>query len=186
MLDPVETRPITAEDVLRRNSPWRECELWDGLPLVREPAGGQAEAVAARIVAPLGLHVRERALGWTFMSSQGFLLARDPDRMLASDGAYVSKERLPRVPEQDFVPLAPDFLIEVRSPDVTWEQTVMRCGLWITHGAGIAWAVEPLARKVAVFRADGTSEVLEGEGKASAAPVLPDFQVDLADLFEGL
>ena len=186
MLDPVETRPITAEDVLRRDSPWRECELWDGLPLVREPSGGQAEAVAARIVGPLSLHVREHGLGWVFLSSQGFLLARDPDRMLASDGAYVSKERLPKVPTQGFVPLAPDFLIEVRSPKDTWEQTVEKCGLWMAHGAGVVWAVDPRARKVAVFRADGTSEVLEGMGTASAAPVLPGFGVDLEDLFEGL
>ena len=186
MLDPVETRLTTAEDVLRRNSPWRECELWDGLPLVREPSGGQAEVVGTRIVGPLLLHVRERALGWTFMSSQGFLLARDPDRMLASDGAYVSKERLPEVPEQGFVPLAPDFLIEVRSPKDTWEQTVEKCGVWIAHGAGVVWAVDPPVRKVAVFRADGTSEVLEGTGTASAAPMLPDFQIDLQDLFDGL
>lgn len=186
MLEPVESRPITAEDVLRRNSPWRECEIWDGLPMVREPSGGRAEALGMRIMGPLHLHVRERALGWTFMSSQGFLLARDPDRMLASDGAYVSTERLPEIPTDGFVPLAPDFLIEVRSPKDTWEQTVEKCGVWIAHGAGVAWAVEPLARKVAVFRADGTSEVLEGEGTASAAPALPDFQVDLEDLFEGL
>ena len=186
MLDPVEARPITAEDVLRRNSPWRECEIWDGLPMVREPSGGRAEAVAARIVVPLGLHVRERGLGWVFLSSQGFLLARNPDRMLASDSAYVSKERLPEVPEQGFVPLAPDFLIEVRSPKDTWEQTVEKCGLWIAHGAGVVWAVDPPIRKVAVFRADGTSEVLEGTGRASAAPVLPEFDVDLEGLFEGL
>ena len=76
MLDSVNAKRLTAEDVLHANSPWRECELWDGLPLVREPSGGRAEVVGARIVGPLILYVRERDLGWVFLSSQGFLLAR--------------------------------------------------------------------------------------------------------------
>lgn len=186
MVDRVEARPLTAEDVLRANSPWRECELWDGLPMVREPSGGQSEVVGGRIVGPLFLHVRERDLGWVFLSSQGFLLARRPDRMLASDGSYVSKARLPTVPKRGFVPMAPDFAIEVKSPDDTWEETVEKCGLWIAHGAIVVWAVHPDAHKVAVFRANGESEVLSRDGLASAEPALPGFAVELSELFDGL
>jgi len=182
----MNTQRITAEDVLRRGSPWRDCEIWDGLPLVREPSGGWSDTVAARVVGPLVIHVRERDLGWVFLSSQGFLLARKPDRLLAADGAYVSKTRLPSIPRRAFVPLAPDFALEVRSPRDSWEATVEKCGIWIAHGTGVAWAIDPDASKVAVFRADGTSEVCEGTGTVDAAPVLPDFSLAVADLFRGL
>ena len=186
MLDRVSTKRITAEDVLKANGPWRDCEIWDGLPLVRDPSGGRAEVVAARVVAPLGVYVRERELGWVFLSSQGFLLARDPDRLLAADGAYLSRTRLPVVPHRGFVPMAPDFAIEVRSSNDTWEATVEKCGIWIAHGAGVVWAVDPDAQRVAVFRSNGESEVLERTGVAKARPALPEFSVNLQDLFEGL
>lgn len=186
MLHQVPTKRITAEDVLRANGPWRNCEIWDGSAVVRDPSGGRAEAVAARIVVPLGVHVRERDLGWVFLSSQGFLLARSPDRLLAADGAYLSKARLPVLPRRGFIPMAPDFAIEVRSPDDTWEATVEKCGIWIAHGAGVVWAVDPDEEKVAVFRGVGESEVLERVGQAEARPVLPGFGVHLADLFGGL
>jgi Uma2 family endonuclease len=186
MIRRVTSTYITAEDVLRRDSRWRDCEIWDGVPMVREPSGGWAEEVASRVVAPLAMHVRERTLGWVFLSSQGFLLARRPDRLLASDGAYVSKARLPSIPERGFIELAPDFAIEVRSPDDTWEKTVEKCGIWIAHGAGVVWGIDPLTRTAAIFR-PGEEPVVHGrEGRLDAAPVLPDFHLEVADLFEGL
>ena len=121
------------------------------------------------------------------MSSQGFLLARDPDRMLAPDGAYVSKERLPRVPTRGFIEMAPDFLIEVRSPDDSWESVVEKCRVWIAHGAGCAWAIDPLTHTLAEFRPARPPVVhRDPVAVACADPVLPDFTVSVADLFADL
>jgi len=90
----VTNKRVTAEDVLRCGSPYRDCELWDGAAIVCEPSGGESEIVAARVVGPLYHHVHTHRLGWTFLSSQGFLLARNPDRLLAPDGAFLSGERI--------------------------------------------------------------------------------------------
>ena len=46
MLYDMTTGKITAEDVLRPGGPWGDCEIWDGLPMVREPSGGRSEEVA--------------------------------------------------------------------------------------------------------------------------------------------
>ena len=185
-VDDVETRRITAEDVLRPDGPWQDCEIWDGLPMVREPSGGRAEFVASRVIVRLGRHVEANANGRVVLSSQGFLLARNPDRLLASDGAYISKERLPRVPRRGFVEAAPEFVIEVRSPTDSWEAVVEKCGLWIAHGTLCAWAIDPDEELVAVFRPGTAPEVLRGRGRASAAPALPEFALDVAPLFEDL
>ena len=185
-MQPMPTPSISAEDVLRCDSPWRECEIWDGLPMVRSPSGGWAEAVGSRVIGPLEGFVRERDLGWVFMSSQGFLLAREPDRMLASDGAFVSKARLPQVPRRGFIELAPEFLIEVRSPEDTWEAVVEKCGVWLAHGARCAWAIDPERATVAVFRPGAVPEVLRQTGTARADPALDGFELALPDLFAGL
>jgi len=183
ILGAMTTARITAEDVLRPGSPWRDHEIWDGVPLLREPCGGQAEDVSARVLVPLGAHVYARKLGRVFLSSQGFLLARNPDRLLASDSAYVAAERLPRVPTRGFIELAPDFCIEVRSPTDTWEATVEKCGIWIAHGVNVVWALDPLRRRAAVFRSDGSVEVLRGGGALDADPAVPGFRLALADVF---
>ena len=178
---------VTAEDVLRCDSPYRDCELWDGAALVREPSGGEAEYVAAQVIAPLGVHVQGQGLGWTFLSSQGFLLARDPDRLLAPDGAYVSRKRLPRLPKRGFIEVAPDFLIEVRSPDDTWEGVVEKCGVWIAHGVRCAWAIDPFRRALCELRpAQHPVNHLDGKGIARASPALPAFSIPLATLFAGI
>ena len=183
MLDPMARARVTAEDVLRWGSPWRDCELWDGVPQVREPSGGWAETTGVRIVAPLETWVRARDLGWVFMSSQGFLVARDPDRLLAADGSYVSKARLPAVPRRCFVPLAPDFALEVRSPGDAWEGTLEKCGIWIAHGSRVVWGVDPDAARIAVFRPGTPVETLDRTGRLGLAPLLPGFSVRLEDVF---
>ena len=182
----VGTTRITAEDVLRPGGPWGDYEIWDGLPMVREPSGGPSEFVAARVVGPLLHHARERGDGRVVLSSHGFLLSRDPDRLLASDGAWISKERLPRVPRRGFTKAAPEFVLEVRSPRDSWEAVVQKCGIWIAHGTLCAWAIDPDTETVAVFRAGRAPELLRSRGAASAAPALPDFELEIAELFEDL
>lgn len=183
ILGSVTERLITAEDVLRRDSPWRDCELWDGVAILQEPSGGHTGCVTAGVSAMLTQHVHKHGLGWTSSSEQGFLIARNPDRLLAPDTSYVSRKRLAGIPEQGFIELAPDFLVEVRSPRDSWERTVHKCGLWIAHGVPVAWAIDPLTRTVAVLRGEEDVQVLRGEGTADAAPALPGFSLPLDEIF---
>ncbi len=88
-----------------------------------------------------------------------------------------------QVPERGFIEMAPDFLAEARSPSDTWEQTVLKCGIWVAHGTQVAWAVDPLTRMVAVLRDERVVEVLQREGVASAAPALPTFALPLGEIF---
>lgn len=183
ILGTVTERLITAEDALIQDSPYRRCEIWDGVAIVKDPSGGQASHVGVNVLVPMTLHVRERGLGRTFASEQGFVIARNPDRMLAPDVSYVSSARLPELPERGFIELAPDFLVEVRSPTDSWEKTVHKCGLWIAHGVPVAWAIDPLTRTVAILRGEEDVRVLRGEGTASAAPALPEFELPLDEIF---
>lgn len=183
ILGSVTERLITIEDALVPGNPWRDCEIWDGVAIVNDPSGGQASHVGVNVLVPLTLHARERGLGRTFASEQGFVIARGPDRMLAPDVSYVSRTRLPEVPEHGFIELAPDFCVEVRSPTDSWEKTIHKCGLWIAHGVPVAWALDPLTRTVAVLRGDEDVQVLRGEGTADAAPALPGFSLPLDEIF---
>jgi Uma2 family endonuclease len=179
----VSERLLTAQDLLRPGSPYRDCELWDGTAVVRGPSGGWADTVAAAIVGRLWQHVHSRRLGRVFSASQGFRLRRDPDRVLSPDGAYVAGATLPRLPERGFFEGPPDFVLEVRSPEDSWERVVEKCGVWIAEGVKVAWAVDPPTRRVVVMRGGEAPVVAEPGGAVDAAPALPGFRLAVEDAF---
>ena len=176
----------TADELLDAGDRMERCELWDGLPVVREPSGGPAEIVGGRIYGPLWNHNEKRRLGWVTMSSQGFLVARDPDRVLAPDVAFTSRERLPSVPRRSFFPCAPDFAVEVRSPADSWTSVAAKCGIWISHGCAVVWGVDPEERQVTVFRPGVVPQMVPEGRHADAAPALPGFMLPVASLFRDL
>lgn len=188
MLDPVPALSppplLTARDLLARPDLYKHnCELWDGVLQVRDASGGEGELVTGRIAEPLLRYVRERRLGWVTLSSHGYQVARNPDRVLAPDAAFVSAERLPVHPKRGFTPMAPDFAVEVISPSDTCEARVAKAGVWLAHGARVVWVVDPDAREVIVFRPLVPPEVVGRGGRVSAAPALPRFRLAVARLF---
>ena len=177
---------LTAEDLAAGGARYDHCELWDGHLLVHQPAFLRHDVVTARVIAPLERHVAERGLGWVVSSSAGFLLARNPDRVLSPDTAFVSKEHLPTIPERGYCPVAPDFCVEVRSTSQSWVAVAAKAGIWIAHGVRVVWAVDPESMTVAVFRPDEPPVEVTLGGAADAGPTLPDFRLEVGDLFRGL
>ena len=119
-------------------------------------------------------------------SNQGFVVARDPDRVLSPDAAFVSHARLPHVPSEGFIEGTPEFLVEVVSPDDREPNVVAKAALWISHGALVAWVVCPAARRVTILRRGRAAEVVTEGGSADAAPALPGFEIPLERLFHHL
>jgi len=168
---------LTAEDLLTGDLPERG-ELWDGRLLVRETSGGSHGRVNVRILVEL-----ERACldGWVLDSSAGYVVSRSPDRVLSPDVSYVSRAHVPELPDRGFLEGAPDFAVEVRSPADSWIAVVERGGIWIAHGVGVVWCVDPFERRVAVLRPGEPPEVRTA-GVVSARPVVP-FDAEIEVLF---
>jgi Uma2 family endonuclease len=178
-------RLMTAEELERLDDVQPRAELWDGILFVRDPATPWHGGVAVRIVATLFAHVEARRLGWVFESSVGFLLARDPDRVLEPDASFTSFERMPALPKRGFPLLAPDLVAEVRSPDSSWSDTYAKGLVWIGHGVRVVWLVNPPKREAIVLR-PRSDPVLVGPGESlDASPVL-DLRVALDDLLRGV
>ncbi len=176
--------PLTAEDLLRPGNPYpKHSELWDGTLYAAEPSGGAAEFVGTRIAIALGNHVADRGLGRVFGSNQGFYVARAPDRVLAPDVAFVSYASLPTLPWRGFIERAPDFVVEVRSPDDSARALHAKAGVWIGHRVPVVWAVDPWERSVTVYRPGEDPADVRESGVVDARPALPAFQVSLVDVF---
>ena len=151
-----------------------------------EPSGGPADHVAGKILFALGRHLGSRQLGWISMSQQGFLVAMNPDRVLSPDVSFTSLERLPSIPKRGFIPCAPDFAVEVRSPDDAWIGVVEKCGIWIGHRSRVVWAVDPTSRRFLVLRPGAAPLEVGPGGQVDAAPVLPEFVFPVDEAFADL
>ena len=162
------------------------CELWDGHLVVREPESYYGSALGAVLCELLSAHVRERRLGWVGGSSAGFWLRDNPDRVLAPDLAFVSRARMATIPPRGFLRAVPDLVAEIRSPRDSWNYRLQRGGTWIAEGAQVVWLVDSDPRRAVTLRPDQPPVEIGPGGGLSGAPVVPDFHVDLDNLFECL
>ncbi|MEL4898090.1 Uma2 family endonuclease [Crocosphaera sp. Alani8] len=88
-------------------------ELVDGEIIVMSPSGYESDEVATEFARQLANWVKPKKLGRVTASSAGFNL---PDSNTRSpDVSFVKAERLKQSP-QSFAELAPDLMVEVKSP----------------------------------------------------------------------
>src|SRR5439155_9121995 len=68
-------------------------ELVEGELHKMPPAGGEHGRTGGNLFGPLWTFVKERGLGVVYSLETGFLVARNPDTVLAPDIAFVRAER---------------------------------------------------------------------------------------------
>ncbi|GAC1446142.1 MAG: hypothetical protein NVSMB56_02130 [Pyrinomonadaceae bacterium] len=117
-------------------------------------------------------------------SSTGFKLPNDAVR--APDAAWIRRERLAALSVEQkgkFLPLCPDFVIELRSSSDMLEKVQAKMEEYIECGAQLGWLIDPLERKVHVYCADDTIKILENASEISGEPILKNFTLDLGDIW---
>ena len=123
--------------------------------------------------------------GVAFDSSGGFKLPNGATR--SPDAAWVKRSRLAaltRDQKQKFLPLCPDFVIELRSPTDNLQATQDKMREYMDNGAQLGWLIDPLTRRVHAYRPQSQPEILEAPDTVSADPFLPGFRLDLQRIWE--
>lgn len=157
----------------------------EGSITVMTPAGGETGARGLFLSAALYRWAEEDGTGVAFDSSTGFDLPNGA--MRAPDAAWVPRNRLARLsPEEKerFLPLCPDFLIELLSPSDSRAAARRKMEEYRANGARLGWLIDPARRQVAIYRADGSLEQLTGPDIVSGETVLPGFSLDLAAIWK--
>ena len=123
----VATAAKTVEELWKLPDDGLRRELVGGELRVMTPAGAEHGRVTATVGILLGAHVRETASGVTFGAETGFVLARDPDTVRAPDAAFVTKDHADAIGRTvKYWPQAPDFAVEVVSPDDSFREVEER------------------------------------------------------------
>lgn len=156
----------------------------EGRLLIMPPAGGESSRLNFKIDVKLGIWSEQDDTGECFDSSAGFTLPNGADR--SPDVAWVERSRWDALtPEQKkkFLPLCPDFLVEVLSPTDSLSETREKMQEYLDNGARLGWLINPRRKQVEVYRPGQEVEVLDNPTILSGEAVLPGFTLNLMEIF---
>lgn len=165
-------------------------ELWiertaQGDLVIMPPAGGGTSNRNAELNFQLSLWAKQDQTGVTFESSAGFKLPNGA--MRGPDAAWVRRSRLAsltREEKEKFLPLCPDFVVELRSPTDSLSVLQDKMQEYMANGAQLGWLIDPISRRVHVYRLQHQPEILEAPNTISGNPILPGFVLDLQRIWE--
>lgn len=182
--------PITTQLVGRRMSVDEFAALpsHDGLELVDgvvvEDCMALDEAwIAGRILVLLSLIADRTDEAWVF-PKETVVRAFDGANFRKADVAVVLKSRLPTLPSDRDLEIAPDLAVEVVSPSNTHGQITRKVQQYLQAGTRIVWVVEPADRMVRIYRPNAPHPaVVLGDDLIDAGDVLPGFSEPVSRFF---
>jgi Uma2 family endonuclease len=95
--------------------------------------------------------------GWYILDEPELHLERD---VVVPDLAGWRRERLPRLPDEAFFSLAPDWVCEVISPSTAAMDRVKKLTIYARESVVHVWLVDPLARTLEVLRLESQRWVI--------------------------
>jgi Uma2 family endonuclease len=178
------TQLVTAEDLHRLPPRGGRYSLIKGELRTMPPAGGEHGSVAMHLAASLYQVVSAHNLGRVYAAETGFLLATNPDTVLAPDAAFIRQERVAQIGNiTGFIPAAPDLAVEVISPYDTYTEVEEKVSLWLQHGTQMVVVVNPRRLGGTVYRPGRPVLFLTEPDELSGNDVVPGWRVPTQDLF---
>lgn len=152
--------------------------------IIMPPTGSRTGFRSAKIIQRLANWAEDDRHGLAFDSSTGFTLPDGSKR--SPDASWVRRERwdaLTKKEQDGFAPIAPDFVIELWSPSDSWNLLQQKMLDYLNNGVRLAWLIDPEQRRVYIYRPDHSVELLENPSTVSADPLLPEFKLDLPEIY---
>jgi Uma2 family endonuclease len=157
----------------------------DGDLEIMSPTGAETGTRNANLTADMVIWARRDGRGVVFDSSTGFLLPNGA--MRSPDLAWVLRERVAVLrPEQrrQFLPLVPDFLIELASPTEAVEDLRAKVREWCDCGVRLGWLVLPDQRQVWHYAPNREPYCLDCPESIGDDEVLPGLVLSMGRIWE--
>ena len=151
--------------------------------IVMPPTGWGSSRSNLKIGTQVCIWNEQTELGEAFDSSGGFVLPNGAQR--SPDVAWVEKSRIEATnPDPNrFLPLAPDFVIELRSATDRLSKLQEKMQEYQANGVRLGWLIDPQNRQVEIYRPNGEPEILQSPTQLSGEDVLPGFTLDLTKIW---
>jgi Uma2 family endonuclease len=146
--------------------------------IVMAPVGGESGNYEADNIIDVGNWNRRTQLGKVFSSSTVFKLPNGAQR--SPDVAWIATARWEALtPEQrrKFPPIAPDFVIELRSATDSLNDLQSKMQEYLDNQVRLGWLIDPQNQQVEIYRLGQAKEVRSLPTMLSGEDVLPEFSL---------
>ena len=166
------------------NSGWRIERTSAGDLIIMAPTGGERGRRNFTLTQLFGRWAEEDGSGIGFASSTGFTLPNGAKR--SPDLAWIRRDRWEALTEEEreeFPPLCPDFVVELRSCSDALASLQAKMEEYMEHGARLGWLIDPQERTVYIYRPQSEAQRLDNPTTVSGEPLLPGFCLEVRRLW---
>ncbi len=153
--------------------------------IIMPPTGGETGKRNFEIYIDLGIWNRQTRLGKAFDSSTGFRLPKGGTR--SPDASWITLarwENLTSEQRKKFLPLCPDFVVELVSETDDEEETQKKMQEYLDNGLRLGWLINPKTQQVRIYRLKQFVEVLQSPTSLSGEDVLPGLVLALQPIWQ--
>ena len=151
-----------------------------GVLIVMPPVGGESGNRESEANADLSIWNRREQRGYVFSSSTIFKLPGGGDR--SPDASWVERSRwnqLTSDQKKKFHPIAPDFVLEIRSRTDKLATLQEKMQEYLDSGVRLGWLFNPQDQQVEIYRLGQTVEVRSLPTVLSGEEILVNFELSM-------
>ena len=180
-------RPITEEYLVELSAKHEgiRCESTaEGELIISGSSGSRISAGETDLIGQIWHWEQPREIGTTRHPNGGFDIAGWGFKV--PDISWISYEREASAPpdRRGYLPVAPEFVIEVRSATDRLSVVKEKMVGWTTHGVLLGLLVDPQRRNVHVYRNGEEQQVLHDPETVSCEPEMPGLVLDFAKVWQ--
>ncbi len=155
---------------------------YNGNSIIWYPSSAETSSRNCEVNLQLHLWAKKNGKGKTFINT-GFKLRNKTN--ISAKCSWILKERynaLTQKQREGFPPIAPDFVVELRSKSDRLKPIQDKMAEFIENGVRLGWLIDPYKKQVHIYRKNGEIEILENPKTVSGEDVLEGFELDLEEI----
>jgi Uma2 family endonuclease len=194
---PVDTQPLLLDvsnttltvtpeqfDRLCVDNPDLRLELTpDRKLIVMAPTGGESGQRNADLVTDVNIWNRQTDLGRVFDSSTGYDFTALDGGKRSPDVSWIEKSRLEGVDIKGFIPVVPDFVIELRSATDSLTETQTKMREYQQLGVRLGLLIDPQNQTVEIYQPGQEPKILESPQSIDCGEVMPGFVLRMSRIW---
>jgi Uma2 family endonuclease len=183
-------RPMDDEEFFEfcaRNPKLRIERDASGEIIIMPPAGFETGYRNNELSRQLGNWARQDGRGIALDSNTEYVLPNGA--ALSPDASWVLKSRLTDFTKEQkkrFLPLCPDFVVELTSPTDRLSRVKVKMHEWIDNGVRLGWLIDADRRTIHIYRPGCAVEEIADVDELKAEAPVDGFRVELKDIWEGV
>src|SRR5262249_33731010 len=144
----------------------RLTELVKGVVIEMPPPAPRHGQVCGKACRIIGNFADDNHLGHVLTNDSAIITERSPDTVRGADVAYYSFQRVPQGEMPlGYIDVAPELVIEVRSPSDRWTATNKKASEYLDAGISLVCVLDIQTKTAVVYLADQAPRAIAADGE---------------------